>query len=416
MRGKTNYKYSYKKIPRNILYGMGMIVVIIFLTVMLNLVFFFFATYQFHREEEYYIPGGEVMEELMLTEDGYVLGEAMSEELAEKNQWAMLLDENGTEIWSERKPAEVGDSFTRADIARMARWYLQGYPVHLRVWDDKIMVVGMQQDMMWKYNVELTMSWMDFVKRVWAGFLIINIVWIVVLSAFFTRRFMKNREQARIEWIAGISHDVRTPLSMVMGYADTLERNEELSEEARQQVAVIRNQSLVMKELIADLNLTSQLEYSMQPLRKEEVRPAEVLRSIVAAFLNDNPEGTLEIALEIAQDAEQLTMRADRQLLLRAFRNLILNSMRHSGQEEAVSIQISLWREKRRCCIRFEDKGVGYSEEVLRSLQSKKKEGASQNIRGLGIVKKIVLAHGGRVRFGNRKEGGSFCEMQFLRS
>ena len=284
MRGKTNYKYSYKKIPRNILYGMGMIVVIIFLTVMLNLVFFFFATYQFHREEEYYIPGGEVMEELMLTEDGYVLGEAMSEELAEKNQWAMLLDENGTEIWSERKPAEVGDSFTRADIARMARWYLQGYPVHLRVWDDKIMVVGMQQDMMWKYNVELTMSWMDFVKRVWAGFLIINIVWIVVLSAFFTRRFMKNREQARIEWIAGISHDVRTPLSMVMGYADTLERNEELSEEARQQVAVIRNQSLVMKELIADLNLTSQLEYSMQPLRKEEVRPAEVLRSIVAAF------------------------------------------------------------------------------------------------------------------------------------
>ena len=124
----------------------------------------------------------------------------------------------------------------------------------------------------------------------------------------------------------------------------------------------------------------------------------------------------MEIALEIAQDAEQLTMRADRQLLLRAFRNLILNSMRHSGQEEAVSIQISLWREKRRCCIRFEDKGVGYSEEVLRSLQSKKKEGASQNIRGLGIVKKIVLAHGGRVRFGNRKEGGSFCEMQFLRS
>ncbi|MDE6214371.1 MAG: HAMP domain-containing histidine kinase, partial [Lachnospiraceae bacterium] len=384
-----------------------MIVVIIFLTVMLNLVFFFFATYQFHREEEYYIPGGEVMEELMLTEDGYVLGEAMSEELAEKNQWAMLLDENGTEIWSERKPAEVGDSFTRADIARMARWYLQGYPVHLRVWDDQIMVVGMQQDMMWKYNVELTMSWMDFVKRVWAGFLIINIVWIVVLSAFFTRRFMKNREQARIEWIAGISHDVRTPLSMVMGYADTLERNEELSEEARQQAAVIRNQSLVMKELIADLNLTSQLEYSMQPLRKEEVRPAEVLRSIVAAFLNDNPEGTLEIALEIAQDAEQLTMRADRQLLLRAFRNLILNSIKHGGQSEVVEIHIRMWEERRRFLIRFEDNGVGYSEEILRHLRDRNKNEMKPNIRGLEIVKKIVLAHGGRVRFGNRKEGGS---------
>ena len=416
MRGKINYKYSYKKIPRNILYGMGMIAIILFFTVMLNLVFFFFAMYQFYRADENYISGGEVMEELTLTEDGYVLSEAMSEKLAEENQWAMLLDENGKEIWSECKPAEVGDFFTQADIARMTRWYLKGYPVHLRVWDDRIMVVGMQRDVMWKYNVEMPISWLGFVKRVWAGFLMINIVWIVALSAVFTRRFMKNREQARIEWIAGISHDIRTPLSVVLGYADTMEHREELSEEARQQVAVIRHQSLVMKELIADLNLTSQLEYSMQPLRKEEVRPAEVLRSIVAAFLNDNPEGTLEIALEIAQDAEQLTVRADRQLLLRAFRNLIGNSMKHSGQEEAVSIQINLWREKRRCCIRFEDKGVGYSEEVLRGLQSRKKEGASQNIRGLGIVKKIVLAHGGRVRFGNRKEGGSFCEMQFLHS
>lgn len=411
MKDRTNYKYSYKKTPRNILYGMGMIVSITFFTIMLNLVFFFFATYQFHREDNYYIPGGEVMEELILTENGYVLSEAMSEDLAEKNQWAMLLDENGREVWSERKPAEVGDSFTQADIARMTRWYLQGYPVHLRVWDDQIMVVGMQRDVMWKYNVELAVSWLDFVKRVWAGFLLVNIAWIVLLSAFFTSRFMKNRERVRIEWIAGISHDIRTPLSVVLGYADTLEHREEMGEEARQQAAVIRHQSLVMKELIADLNLTSQLEYSMQPLRKEEVRPAEVLRSIAAAFLNDNPEGTLEIALEIAQDAEQLTVRADRQLLLRAFRNLIGNSMKHSGQEEAVSIQINLWREKGRCCIRFEDKGVGYSEEVLRGLQSKKKESASQNIRGLGIVKKIILAHGGKISFGNSETGGSYCLM-----
>lgn len=416
MREKINYKYSYKKIPRNILYGMGMIITITFFTVMLNLFFFSLALCHFYKLDANYISGGEIMEELTLKEDGYVLSEVMSEKLVEENQWAMLLDENGREVWSERKPAEVGNSYTQADIARMTRWYLKGYPVHLRVWDDRIMVVGMQRDVMWKYNIEMTISWMDFVKWVWAGFLMINIVWIVVLTAFLTRRFMKNREQARIEWIAGISHDIRTPLSVVLGYADTLEHREELSEEARQQAAVIRHQSLVMKELIADLNLTSQLEYSMQPLRKEEVRPAEVLRSIVAAFLNDNPEGTLEIALEFAQDAEQLTIRADRQLLLRAFRNLIGNSMRHSGQEEAVGIQISLWREKKRCCIRFEDNGVGYSEEVLRGLQSRSKNDANPNIRGLEIVKKIVLAHGGRVRFGNRKEGGSFCEMWFLRS
>lgn len=411
MREKTNYKFSYNKIPKTLLYGIGLIVTIIFFMVMLNLVFFFFAVYQYHKVNAYYISGDEVMEELTLTEDGYVLGEAMSKRLAEEDQWAMLLDENGREVWSERKPEEVGDSYTQADIARMSRWYLKGYPVHLRVWDDQIMVVGMRHDAMWKYNVELNMSWLDFLKQVMGYYLTINLVWIVALTAVFTRRSTKKKEQARIEWIAGISHDIRTPLSLALGYADTLEHSEELGEEARQQAAVIRNQSLVMKELIADLNLTSQLEYSMQPLRKEEVRPAEVLRSIAAAFLNDTSTGELEIALEIAQDAEQLTVRADRQLLLRAFRNLIGNSMKHSGQTDTVSIQISLWREKQRCFIRFEDKGVGYSEEVLRRLQSRGRKMVGHDIRGLGIVKKIVLAHGGKISFGNNREGGSYCLM-----
>lgn len=416
MREKTNYKYSYKKVVRTLSYGIVVTAAILFLTGMLNFFFMAFGLYVFYGEDANYISGGEIMEALTPTEDGYVLDGTMEERLVGEDQWAMLLDENGDVIWSIRKPVELADSYTRSDIARMSRWYVQGYPVHMRVWDDRIMVVGMQRDVMWKYNVEFTLSWMDLVKRFWACFVAINVGWVVALAFFFTRRFTGNRERARIEWISGISHDIRTPLSVVMGYADTMEHSEELGEEARQQAAVIRHQSLVMKELIADLNLTSQLEYSMQPLRKEKVRPAEVLRSVTAAFLNDTPEGTLEIMLEIAQDAEQLTVWADRQLLLRAFRNLINNSMRHSGRTEGVQIRIRLWREKRRCFVRFEDRGVGYSEEVLRGLQSRKKKNTAQDIRGLGIVKKIVLAHGGKIRFGNSEEGGSYCEMRFLRS
>ena len=45
----------------------------------------------------------------------------------------------------------------------MSKWYLKGYPVQMRVWDDRIMVVGMQKETMWKYTMEYTISWMDFV-------------------------------------------------------------------------------------------------------------------------------------------------------------------------------------------------------------------------------------------------------------
>lgn len=426
MKKERAYFYRSPKVVRTFQYGFYMTVGIVLLVVVLNLVFFMVSMFVFVKKDVSSLGGGEIRKALLVTENGYALTDEMAQKLAEKGQWAMLLDAEGRELWSYRKPEELADTYSRADIARMTRWYLDGYPVWLRIWDNEIMVVGMEKNTVWKYPVEFSISWMDYVKRVGLYFLLINIAWIVLLAALFTRRFMRNRERARIEWIAGISHDIRTPLSMVMGYADTLEQNGELSEEVRQQAAVIRHQSIVMKELIADLNLTSQLEYSMQPLRMEKIRPAQALRSVAAAFLNDDSEGNLQIEVEIDGNAEQTMLSADEQLLQRAFRNLILNSIKHGGQSEAVEIYIRMQEERRRFLkplrncdrfvIRFEDNGAGYSEEVLRRLRDKKEKDTGSNIRGLEIVKKVIIAHGGKVRFGNREEGGSFCEMRFVRS
>lgn len=406
-------KYNYRKGIRLLFNGLLATAVIVFLMGIMNLIFLAAGLFVYQDMEVYYIYGEDVIDALTLTGNVYVLDEDMVRTFEKRDQWAMLLDRDGHVMWSIRKPEELQDSYTQADIARMSKWYLKGYPVHLRVWEDKIMVVGMQKDTQWKYTVEFPLSWMDFVKRVWLYFVLNNFILILILAFLLTGRFRKKRERARIEWIAGISHDIRTPLSVVVGYADTLEHNKELGEETRQQAAVIRHQSMVIKDLIADLNLTSQLEDSMEPLRKEEVRPAQVLRSVAADFLNDTPEGTMEIAIDVTQESEQMMMRADRRLLVRAFRNLINNSVKHSGKSGIVKIQISLWREKRRCCIRFQDDGVGYSQETLRRLQSSKSDAAAQDIRGLGIVKKIVLAHGGRIRFGNVEEEGSYCLMSF---
>lgn len=406
-------KFFCTRAVRLLSYGIVTAAVIVFLLGIMNVIFLAVGLFIYQDMEVYYISGGDVMEALTLTEDGYVLRGDMAQEFENRNQWAMLLDGEGRELWNIRKPAELPDVYSQADIARMSKWYLKGYPVHLRVWDDKTMVVGLQKDTQWKYTVEFPISWMNFLKKVWLYFIVDNFVLILIVAFLFARLFTKKRERARIEWIAAISHDIRTPLSVVVGYADTLERNGELGEEARRQAAVILHQSMVIKELIADLNLTSQLEASMQPLRKETVRPAQELRGVAADFLNDAAEGTLQIAVEIAQDAGQMTVRADRQLLVRVFRNLINNSVKHGGKSGIVKIQISLWKEKRRCHIRFQDDGVGYSQEMLRRLASRKRDAVSQDIRGLGIVKKIVLAHGGRIRFGNIPEGGSFCVMVF---
>lgn len=77
---------------------------------------------------------------------------------------------------------------------------------------------------------------------------------------------MQKKETARANWISGVSHDIRTPLSMVMGYAGQIEENEALPEADRKKARIIRQQSIKMKNLINDLNLASKLEYNMQPI------------------------------------------------------------------------------------------------------------------------------------------------------
>ena len=396
-----------------VFYYIMAIILITGLAFIVNLAVFLTIMVRYDRDLPEYVEGGEVMEELTLTENGYELSDAMQVKMEELDQWAMLLNEDGKVVWSYRKPAEIKEFYNQSEIARMSRWYLQDYPVYLRVWDDRIMVVGLSKYSMWKYNLEFPIPWIEYLKEIWLWVVLFDFLLILVLAFFFARRWSKNREQVRIEWIAGISHDIRTPLSMVMGYSDTLQNSENLSPEEQRQMAVIRHQSMVMKELIEDLNLTSRLEHSMQALRVEKIRPAAVLREVAAAFLSDAKEGELEIDVEISGEAEEMWIKADRTLLIRALRNLFHNSLKHSEQRETTAIALRMWKERRWCCISFSDNGVGYSPEVLRQLHNQKKKRAMQNIRGLGIVRKVVMAHGGKIHFENNEQSGCFCEMRF---
>ncbi|MCM1387977.1 MAG: HAMP domain-containing histidine kinase [Bacillus sp. (in: Bacteria)] len=398
---------------RKIFYYGAAVAVIAGLMLMVNFAFFILMLTQYYQKNMDYAKGVEILEELSTTEAGYALSESMQAKLADMNQWAMLLDENGCVIWSYRKPPEIKDSYSMAEIAAMSRWYLEDYPVYLRIWDEKILVTGTPRHSTWKYLMEFPISWMDYMKRVWYWFILVDFLAILVLTFFFVRRWAKSREQVRLEWIAGISHDIRTPLSMVMGYSDALRGSENLTEEERRQMAVIRHQSVVMKELVEDLNLTSRLEYSMQALRVEKVRPAAVLREAAAAFLSDAADGELEIAVEISEQAEGMWIKADKKLLIRAFNNLFHNSIQHGRQQETTIISLRMWKERRWCCISFSDNGTGYSREVLTQMRSRRKEHAELQIRGLGIVRKIVLTHGGKIRFANNGQGGCFCEMRF---
>lgn len=95
---------------------------------------------------------------------------------------------------------------------------------------------------------------------------------------------MKARDEARSNWISGISHDIRTPLSMILGYASEMEDNSDLPKEQRHQSGIIRRQGEKLRSLVSDLNLVSMLEYEMQPLHLKDIRLSVLARQVVADF------------------------------------------------------------------------------------------------------------------------------------
>ncbi len=90
---------------------------------------------------------------------------------------------------------------------------------------------------------------------------------------------LKQRDEARSNWIAGISHDIRTPLSMVLGYASDLEESNNISIEQKQQASIIRKQAEKLRSLVSDLNLVSMLEYEMQPPLNKTYPPISISKA-----------------------------------------------------------------------------------------------------------------------------------------
>ena len=374
-------------------------------------------------------------------------------------EFAFLLNDAGDVIWDWRRPDEIPTHFSLGEVASFSRWYLKDYPV--RVWncDAGLLVIGEPKFTAAKYSVEFSRDSIRNVPYFLLALVGANILLVLILAVLSGYRLyaslrpvasgidglssgrkvlvpehglvgdlgmleqqrwnLEKRDTARTEWISGVSHDIRTPLSMVMGYADNLENDAELPEEARKQAGIIKEQSLKIKTLIEDLNLTSKLEYQMQPLRMEKYVPAALLRSVAVSCLNGGLEEGYELEADIGEELEGLVLAGDVRLMTRALHNLIGNSIRHNtGCRILLSGRLVQQGPVPLCRIGVKDDGNGIPQEIRDILEEKPAMGGTgaaeggkslagqpgnpsgrPHIMGLRIVKQIINAHGGRMEF-----------------
>ena len=214
-------------------------------------------------------------------------------------------------------------------------------------------------------------------------------------------KILSRQNEARANWISGVSHDIRTPLSMIMGYAGRISEDKTASSRIREQADIVRQQSIKIKDLVQDLNLVSQLEYEMQPLHKEPVRLSKLLRSYVAELLNTEISDVYTISIDISHDAETAMLECDARLISRAINNLVQNSIQHNPQGCEIKLLLDCFENS--LCLTVEDNGCGLSPKKLQELEEKPHYMKSTDDRldlrhglGLLIVRQVVAAHKGR--------------------
>lgn len=397
-----------------------------------------------------------------ISESGYTLQEDVSTQLKEQNIWAFVVDNDTLQIvWkTENVPDTIPASYSLSDIADLSVGYLDGYPTYTGETENGIVVLGYPKDSFWKHT-SASWNYNFFAHLPQIVFIVfaVNIAVILLIYVVANMKFLKpvkpitkgiqdlsigepvhipekgllsdisaninrtsnilqeqrqqlnKKETARANWIAGVSHDIRTPLSMVMGYAGQLKDDENLTSEERQKAEVIVRQSKRIQNLINDLNLASKLEYNMQPINTAKQNLIAIVRQVVVDFINMDIEDKYPIEWETDEALTICPVNADKDLLKRAISNLIQNSINHN--EKGCKIYVSVTADSGKCTVGVSDDGVGATDEQIEKLNNAPHymvcdENTAEQRHGLGllIVKQIISAHDGTTIIEHSSYGG----------
>ncbi len=362
--------------------------------------------------------------------------------LVPEDCWCLFIDGGGDALWSVNLPADVPTHYSLGDVARLTRWYLNDYPVYVRTIGEKLVIFGTPKNSVGKYDIIYSMNWFRHLPQRIAAVLLFNLALALALALIFGAGLYKRlralmdgmenlkaqrdvrlperglfreifgglnsaaalisrknaalaaRDTARSNWVSAISHDIRTPLSVIVGASEELSADPALSPENQKKAGLITGQGLKIRKLVEDLNLISSLEYDMQPSQMAPVRICPLIRRTAAELVNSGAAEGFKLSLDLR--FEEAEVMGDQDLLERAVFNLLNNCLVHNPG--GCDIWISEGRQGGEAVVTIADNGRGAPTEALERLNEIPR---SDHGLGLPMALKIVRAHGGEMEVRN---------------
>ena len=235
---------------------------------------------------------------------------------------------------------------------------------------------------------------------------ILKILIPIILILFFALAFyflrLEKKYDTQKEFIANVSHELKTPVAVISGHADLLRRHgkkllEKNESEFEKSVTLISKESERMTKIILNLLELTRLENRLTKPKKEQIIVQDFFEEIRA-------ENVKNVLIEIEPFPEKLAISSDKALLSQIFSIAIENSKKHAETE---NLKISLCAEKsgRKTALTIRDNGKGFSKEALshafdRFFSGDKSHKKGSGI-GLSIAKSIARVLGAKLRLEN---------------
>jgi two-component system sensor histidine kinase KdpD len=220
-------------------------------------------------------------------------------------------------------------------------------------------------------------------------------------------------DRLKDEFLSMVSHDLRTPLTVIEGSATTLDMNwDRIDEDTRRKLlGVIGSNAHKLGDVITKLLDLTRMEAGHFEIREEPLELGQVLLDIAARL-----EGLFEEHEFVVDVSQPLVVEVDPTLIGRVAENLLSNAAKYTPP--GTKVELIARREDERCLVSVRDRGPGIAAEDLEHLGERffRGKAAQSTIRGTGLglawVMQILKLHGTELRIASMEGEGSIFEFE----
>lgn len=215
-------------------------------------------------------------------------------------------------------------------------------------------------------------------------------------------------EKAKTEWISGVSHDLKTPLSYIKAYSKLLNSPQYVwkPEEQKKYLNIIEEKSEYMEELIRDFNFQFRFDNGDITVKKSKVDIVYLLENIIIDVAN-NPL-SVDHLLSFKTNVPSFDLMIDEKLISRSINNLLTNAIKHNPSKTHIDVAIHL--SSHDLLIEITDDGKGINPQILNDWEQKKR---TYHGYGMVIARELIELQDGEILIHSELGKGTIIKIIF---